>query len=361
MTTHRRNPYIGAALLPVDIVFHPSWWHKHAGLTFDEDFFYHPVKRVEAEQRMEKELYERFGEYGLGQDRDRPLPAIGAVHNAAGYLVSEMLGCEVQYREDAAPQVLPARKDRLAVVAGDAFRSPAFKRFLDLRDKLKARFGYLTGDVNWGGVLNVALDLAGENVFLGFFSEPEETKRQLLEIARTVETFVTGIARETGTTSISVNRTVRHIQQPVFLHSECSHTMISTGQYEDFLLPIDIAWSRKFRPFGIHYCGKDPHRYAEVFGRIENLDFLDVGWGGDVRKLRQFLPRTFLNLRLDPAAMPRWTHEELAATITRLVEDSGAPHLTGVCCINMDDQVDDGKIVTLLKTVAGLREKHGGS
>ena len=29
-------------VLPVDIVMGPSWWNKHAGITFDEDFFYHP-------------------------------------------------------------------------------------------------------------------------------------------------------------------------------------------------------------------------------------------------------------------------------------------------------------------------------
>jgi hypothetical protein len=111
MTPYRKNPYIGSALLPVDVVFHPSWWYKHTGITFDEDFFYHPDKRVEAERRMENELHERFGGYGLGRDRDQALPVIGAVHNAAGYLLSEMLGCQVLYKEDSAPQVIPAGGD----------------------------------------------------------------------------------------------------------------------------------------------------------------------------------------------------------------------------------------------------------
>jgi hypothetical protein len=29
----------GWPLLPVEVVLHPSWWHAHAGITFDEDFF----------------------------------------------------------------------------------------------------------------------------------------------------------------------------------------------------------------------------------------------------------------------------------------------------------------------------------
>jgi hypothetical protein len=57
---------------------------------------------------MESVLYDRFGKQGLGADRGRDLPVIGPVHNAAGYLLSEMLGCEIRYHADSAPDVLPA-------------------------------------------------------------------------------------------------------------------------------------------------------------------------------------------------------------------------------------------------------------
>src|SRR5674476_1534932 len=56
--------------LPVEVVFHPSWWHKHGRIDFDEDFFWDPRRRVEDERRMERVLYERFGDLGLGEDRD---------------------------------------------------------------------------------------------------------------------------------------------------------------------------------------------------------------------------------------------------------------------------------------------------
>jgi len=357
MTDNHINPFIKSALLPVDIVFHPSWWYKHAGIFFDEDFFYHPLRRVEAEKQMENELYERFGRFGLGTDRKKDLPQIGAVHNASGFILSEMLGCKVIYQQDNAPQVIPLGNEQLIVNTGDALKSPAFKRFLTLQEKLRAKYGYVTGDTNWSGVLNISLDLVGEKVFTGFYMEPEETKKQFFEIAGLIEKFVIGIIKETGSSSVSVNRNVRHIEQPVFLHSECSHTMISTEQYEEFLLPVDIQWSKKFRPFGIHYCGKDPHRYAEPFSKIKNLDFLDVGWGGDVKELRKHLPGTFLNIRLDPVAINSYTDSELERTITKLADDSGNPALTGICCINMDDKTEDSKINVIFKTVEDLRER----
>jgi hypothetical protein len=357
MPAYIRNAFIESDLLPVDIVFHPSWWYKNTGITFDRDFFYHPLKRVEVEQRMEKELFERFGQFGLGKNRDRLLPVIGAVHNAAGYLLSEMLGCRVEYAGDSAPQVIRTEKQDLDINADEAFGSDAFKRLQNLMDSLKKSFGYLTGDINWGGVLNIALDIEGEKIFTDFYEKPEETTSEFHEISRVIEKFVTAIAAETGTTSLSVNRNVINIKKPVFLHSECSHTMISTEQYEQFLMPMDVEWSRKFRPFGIHYCGKDPHRYAEVFGKISNLDFLDVGWGGDLKILRKHLPNTFLNIRLDPVTLNNYTTDDLEKTIIGLVNDSGNPFLTGVCCINMDDKVEDEKVSTIFRTAEKLRKE----
>jgi hypothetical protein len=34
---YHRNPDLQNDMLPVDVVLHPSWWHAHAGITFDED------------------------------------------------------------------------------------------------------------------------------------------------------------------------------------------------------------------------------------------------------------------------------------------------------------------------------------
>ena len=157
--------------LPVDIVFHPSWWNKHTGIVFDEDFFYNPLRRVEDERRMEQELHDRFGEYGLGADYDKDLPQIGAVHLAAGYLLSEMLGCSIEYTANSAPQVICAHREGFEVDEEAAFQSPAFKKLQHLIEELKAKYGYVCGDINWGGVLNLAIDLKGESILMDMIME----------------------------------------------------------------------------------------------------------------------------------------------------------------------------------------------
>ncbi|RKX77898.1 MAG: hypothetical protein DRP87_07820 [Spirochaetes bacterium] len=358
MKEYSFNPLLGKTLLPVDIVFHPSWWFYNEGITFDEDFFYHPGKRVESEKKMEDILYNRFGKYGLGELHGKDLPVIGAIHQAAGFLISEMLGCKIEYREDAAPQVIPANTERPEVVVEKVFGTPAFRRLEKLLDRLETKYGYLTGDINWSGILNVALDLKGDSVFIDMVEKPEEVKRLFRKIGEVIERFTSIIMQKTHTSSISVNRNVRHLKSAVYLHSECSHTMISVEDYKRTLMQFDIEWSKKFRPFGIHYCGKDPHRFAEVFAELPYLDFLDVGWGGDILKIRQQLPGTFLNIRLSPVELIKVEEEEIKKTIEKLVRESGNPFLTGVCCINMDHNVKDSKVIVILETVETLREKY---
>ena len=337
--------------IPVDIVLAPEWWNKHTGITFDRDFFFHPLKRVECEQRMEKELYDRWGKYGLGADHDKTKPEIGAVHLAVGFLLSEMLGCEVKYSDNHPPAVVPAMHESLAIDPEAAFSPKVFKDFVKLTESLKAKYGYLSGDVNWGGVLNIAMDLRGDQILMDMLMSPDKVKSYFNSIASVIDRFTGFVADRTGTTSISVTRSVRHLPKPVFLHSECSHTMISCEDYEKFLMPIDAAWSRKKDFFGIHYCGVDPHRYAESFAKLPKLDFLDLGWGGDVAHLREHLPSTFFNLRLSPVEITEMSVEEIHETIGKLLAESADPSLTGVCCINMDDKVPDDKIDAIFEAV----------
>lgn len=345
--------------LPVDIVFHPSWWHHNAGISFDESFFYDPRRRVDDERKMEQVLYEHFGDLGLGEDHLRDLPQIGAVHLASGYLLSEMLGCKIEYYEDAPPQVICAHRDTLDFEVEDAFKSPAFKRLVNLVEQLKAKHGYVVGDINWGGVLNLAIDVRGEDIFTDMLLRPEQTEIYFKKIAQVIDKFVWYIQSNTGTSSISVNRSARLFDYSVAIHSECSHTMISEDDYRKFLLPIDQEWSMRHVPYGIHYCGKDPHRMAEAFAEIERLTFLDVGWGGDVTLLRRHLPETFFNIRLNPVEIQKYTYEELERNIRERVDASGSDlTLTGLCCVNMDKTVTDQRIREIHEVAANIIKEY---
>jgi hypothetical protein len=49
------------------------------------------------------------------------------------------------------------------------------------------------------------------------------------------------------------------------------------------------------------------------------------------------------------------TPDEIERTIRRMVSDSENPYLTGVCCINTDDSVEDENIETIFKSVEDIK------
>jgi hypothetical protein len=201
------------------------------------------------------------------------------------------------------------------------------------------------------------LDLRGQELFLDLHDRSEDVIKFFQAIAVVLERFTYYVKSHTGTTSISVNRLVKHFEKPILLHSECSHTMISTDDYNKFLFAYDLQWSKKCWPYGIHYCGKDAHRFSEEFKRVGHLDFLDVGWGSDVKLLRASLPNTFLNLRLSPVELISQTENEIRNIISMLVGESGNPLMTGICCINVDHSVTDLQINTIFETVEQIRKE----
>ena len=84
---------------------------------------------------------------------------------------------------------------------------------MNLTENLKSKYGYLTGDVNWGGVLNIAMDLRGDQIMMDMLMTPDEVRSYFNAIAGVIEKFTGFVASQTGTTSISVTRSVRHLAE----------------------------------------------------------------------------------------------------------------------------------------------------
>lgn len=350
-----------ATLLPVAFVFHPEWWHKNHGLCFERRFFYDPDTRVEADLQMRKILQERFGRYGIEQDTKlETLPCIGATHLAAGYIISEMFGCEIIFSKDSSPQVITKNiTDKEADYIEPLYLSEnkTFQELKKLVEKLKNKFGYVIGDINWQGVLNVALDLRGEKIFIDMVQNQTRAMRLFSAITDTIKEFVNYVRSETGTSSISVNRTIKYIDPTINLHSNCSVVMISPEMYQDLLLEFDRDLCESLQPYGIHHCGNNMHTHASGYSRLRGANFFDVGWGSDISACRKMLPNAFLNLRYDPAKMRLAKPDEVSEDIRKMLNKSAQLEKTGICCINMGCDVPDENILAIVQTVAEYRLK----
>ncbi len=345
-------------LLPVDVIFTPQWWHRNYGLTFQEDFFFDPRTRVANERLMRHALHERFGDLGLGQSEAENRPVVGPVHLAAGFMASAVLGCEIKFSEDGPPQVIPANLTHEQVMnlrVPDLVNTAPMKQQVHMMDVLEGEFGYLEGDVNWGGVQNVALDLRGQQLFLDYCDNPALADHLLNVVAQTELEMATYIRNRTGTTSLSTNRIVASLDSRVNLHSNCSVTMVSNGTYEQFLLRHDQYLADHLQSYGIHYCGTDMEHVLAGFARINGVEFFDVGWGSDIARCRHALPDAFFSLRLSPVRLKTATVEDVRNDLNHLLDRVGPLDRAAVCCVNIDCGTPDENVREIFRVVEQRR------
>jgi uroporphyrinogen-III decarboxylase len=345
-------------LLPVDVVFHPDWWHTHYGLDFREPFHFDPEVRVESERRMRQALYDRFGDLDLGEANAQPRPVVGPVHLAIGFVVQAMLGCQVRFRRSTAPWVLCAKlsdEQVWALEVPDLETISPMRETIAMMDALEAKFGYLEGDVPWDGLHNVALDLRGQQLFLDYYDNPELVHHLFDVVARTIYVVADYVRQRTGTNSISLNRIVASVDPRLNLHSNCSVQMISKATYEEFVLPYECWLAERLQPYGIHHCGDNLEHVVEAYARIPGLAFVDVGWGSDVAACRKALPETYFGLRLNPARMRTQSPADVRSDVGDLVEKAGPLDKLALCCIGMDADTPDENVRAIFEVAERYR------
>ena len=345
-------------LLPLELVFNPNWWYQTAGISFEEPFYFDAHTRIAHDVVMRRVLYERFGEMGMGEADPQPRPIIGSRHVAGGFIIPALLGAEIRFTKDAAPQPLPVHLDAAQI---EALEKPDFRttwpmdRLITQMDALEAQYGSVTGGLNTDGLLNAAYHFYGQDLFVDFFEAPERVRRFLDLIGELIVDVALYMRQRTGEVSIPVNRMVAHVDRGLFFHANCSVQMISPHSYRDIQLPVEKRMARRIRPYGIHHCGDNLHKIAPVYAELP-LSMVDVGWGSDVAAVRAALPEAFLNLRLNPVRMLTASAQEITADTERLLRAAGPLQNVGVCCINMDYGTPDENIRAMFGVVEQFRQ-----
>ena len=345
--------------LPLELVFMPSWWHKHYGIRFDETFYLDRETRQRNEQRMNQALVERFGEIGVGQRNFGRRPVIGSQHVAGGFVMPALMGCQIKFSPDQSPAALEANLTEEAIwrlEVPDPRTTWPMNMLLADMDALEAEFGRVEGDFDLDGVFNLALTLRGQQLFLDFADNPALVRRLFDVCARTLLAVAECVKPRTGTLAIATNRMITHVDRSLFLHSNCSVQMTSPETYREFLLAPELLLAERLQPYGIHHCGTNLHRHAPVYARVPAV-FFDVGWGSDVAAARRALPEAFFSLRLNPGRLLSATPAEVADDAEQLLR-SGAPlERTGLCCINMDADTPDENVWALFSVVQRYRRQ----
>ena len=335
-----------------DITFHPSWWHKNAGIDFSQPFFDDYKYRMDCDVRMRRALYDHFGAYGIGEKNPQPRPLIGTDLLAAGYVYSELLGCGIVYQPDNSPQVICRNldvDDLDQVKVPDLDHDPVWARTQRQIDGLLQDYGRVETYINLQGIQNIALDLMGQELYTAYYTDPDEVSELLqkitdmtIEIGRRFRALSSDISG--GVTGI-----VRKVMPENYLTSNCSVEMVSNACYEEFLLPHDQRLADEFTCFGIHHCGKSMEHVCEGYSKVPNLAFAEVGAGSNIPYVREHLPNTWLNLRYSAVNIQNETPEQIHENVQRMLREGRAEEgKISISCVGMDVNTPEASIIAFL-------------
>lgn len=335
-----------------DITFHPSWWYKNAGIHFTQEFFDDPEYRMDCDVKMRKTLYEHFGAYGIGEKDPKKRPLLGTDLLAAGYLHSQLMGCDIVYQKDNSPQVVCKNLDEDSIdniVAPDLDSSPIWQATQKQIDYLLEHYGRVETYVNLMGIQNIAMDLMGQELMVSYYTAPDELEGLLQEITNLSLEIGRRFKKLSSDVSGGVTAILRQTLPDCYLTSNCSVEMISQDLYEEFLLKYDQQLADVFSVFGIHHCGQTMEHVAQGYKKVKNLQFAEVGAGSDIKTIRQIFPDIHLNARYSPAQLMSVSKDDLQDQIRQLAEDSAGPGGFSISCVGIDGNVTDKQIIYFLE------------
>ena len=343
-----------------DVTFHPSWWNKNAGVCFTEKFFDDPVYRIGSDMGMRRVLFEKFGEWGIGTERPEPRPLLGSDLIASGYLYSQLLGCDIRYSDAAPPEVLCPNlsdEDTAGFKAPELKDSAVWQKTEAQIQWLQKEYGKVHSAVNLQGVLNLALDLRGESIFIDMYQNGEAARNLLRQCFKLSVDVGKRLSEVSEWMSGGVTAVTNYLDFPgLYVHSNCSVEMVSLDSYRDFLLEYDIELSELFQPYGIHHCGQSMEHVAEGYAAVPDLAFAEVGAGSGVAEVKKALPDCWLNLRYSPVKLASVPGEELRDELEQMVEDAGGTNAAvSVSCVGIDTSVPDEQVAMFLKILQEMK------
>ena len=302
--------------IPLGVGFYPDWWHKNYGVSFGRGSYFNPERRIEARLEMDKRLYERFGDVGLGNPNPEPKPFItfGMV------MLPAIFGCEIVFKDDALPWAMPRNlsDDEIEKLeAPDLVNSFPMTEMVKQIDYLQNKCGKVVGDINTTGVQNLALKLRGDQLYIDYYENPE-LARHLLEIcAKSIIQLFQYVYKITGTGALDVTPMA---DPRLYILPNCTIEQISGDIFEEFLLQYDNQIADACHPVGIHHCGSVNHVMGG-YSKVRHLKFVEIGFGSDVKRAREvFGPDVAINARINPVLMKNGTTEEVAAEVRNLID-----------------------------------------
>ena len=306
--------------IPLGVGFYPDWFNKHYGISFGKEYYFDPEVRIKTRMEIEKRLYERFGDVGLGNPDPQPKPLItfGMV------MLPAVFGCEIIFKDAALPWAMPlnlSEDEIMKLEVPDMFNSYPMREMIGQIEYLKDKYGEVVGDINTTGIQNLALKIRGDQLYFDFYENPELCHHLLKICTQSIIQLFEFNHKTTGTGAVDVTPMC---DPKLYVFPNCTAEQISLETYESHILEYDNQVADVCNPVGVHHCGS-VDEVLDGYGKIHHLEFIEIGFGSDVKRTRDVCgPDVAVNARISPVLMKNGTPEEISAEVRQLI-DQGAP------------------------------------
>jgi hypothetical protein len=323
--------------------FSEAWFHSNYGLTFGEKYCSDPLFRTEQDREARRLLYDRFGQAGIGEKDPQPRPHLEVCGHR---FLPGLFGCEIIFQDDQAPSChhLPVESAaKIAAIPGpDLTMNRWAREFRRQGEILRSRYGSVDAAINFGGPLNGAVTILG-NEGLAYLSESPQVMTEFL-------TKVADVCVEAHD-KLTVAFDPQAASGRTLFIGNCPVMMISPATYGEVVLPADMYYRQRIKHFGLHHCGV-MDRYLEAYQKLKPVDFVEVGWGSDVAAVHQAFPESKLDLMIniyDLQNMPRPAVRELMVKMVREVGSLAC--LRDVWVADIGPEVPDDVVLNFVEAV----------
>jgi len=338
--------------LRVSLGFTPRWYRSRLGIDFSEPWHRDPVYRYKTLIQMKELLHNLFPSVpyftprysGRAYEGKKIEPTCATISGVNGIMtLPAIYGIPIVYSRDGWPDAqagMHIPKEELAKLKPfDLDQNPVVQDIFRQMDTIEKTWGPIYGYLNYQGILNIALKVRGNDIFLDFFDDPPFVKRFFHHIAGTIETLSKRVQARQRASGFHVN---------LLSMSNCVMNMVSPEQYEEFVLPLDLYLSTQYERFGIHTCNWDTTPYLDQLRKIRKMGYLDTGIVADLSRIKRMFPETRRAVLYGPVQLEQNSEEQILADIQRIATEY-AP--CDIVMADVEDTTPDSKVRWFLEVV----------
>ena len=336
----------------VAVHFMSDWAHKYVGVDYSEDYFFDYRTRVEARKAIDIKMFELCGDVGLGSENPQPNPDIDC---AGGILGKGVWGIPIEFHKDRGPDVFSInisieQMNEFALDDGFPDRFP-FQRMSKQIEAIREEYGKCnpTHDFFHHGVVNLGLDIRGNELFTDIYERPDDLKVFFQRLGDGILKIADYSEQLMGKMSL-------------YKVGHCSMCMFPPEFYIDFVLETDARIARRVQPFGIHHHGRTDNGHLDAYKELETksgvqIELFDLDWNADFAYFRKLFPDTFLFYLMDPVQIANGDSVSYIREIERRANDLGGCDKVMFLAGDLDDRVTPDQIKAFVRAVRDVAGK----